>query len=124
MSLIDRIRLLRRVICDWFTVRIVGLYCLGVTESVPFFTRVELMVLNVSRYVTRSVPFGVRRARFVFRLVEGVEVVRGVHLVINLAVVISCSMPFCQLVHALLMRRRAVGVRGISSASCGLGMDF
>ena len=94
--------------CDCFTVRIVGLYCLGMTESVPFFARVELMVLNVSR--------------FVFRLVEGVEVVRGVHLVINLAVVISCSMPFCLLVHALLMRRRAVGVRGISSASCGLGM--
>ena len=60
--------------CGWLTVRIVALYCFSVTKSIPCFARVELMVLNVARYVTRSVPCGGWQARFVCRLVVGVEV--------------------------------------------------
>ena len=72
------------------------------------------MVLNLARCVTRTVPCGGRWASFDCRLVEVVEVVCGLRLGTNLAVVIICSMSFCQLAHALLMRRREVGVRGIS----------
>ena len=116
--------LLRRVICSWLTVRIVGLHCLSVTESFPCFARVKLMVLNMARYVTHSAPCGGRHARFDCRLVEVVELLCGLRMDTNLAVVIICSMPICQLAHALLMRRREVGVRGISLASYGLGMIF
>ena len=109
---------------DWLTVRMVRVHCLSVTDNVPCFARVELRVLNMARYVTRVDPCGGRHACFVFLLMVGFACVRGVCLVTNLAVVIICSMPICQLAHALLMRRHAVVVRGVSSASCGLGMRF
>lgn len=56
ISLIVCIILLRRAICCWLTLRIMGLLCLSVMDSVPCFTRVELMVLNISLFVTRSIP--------------------------------------------------------------------
>ena len=82
------------------------------------------MVLNVLRYVTYSIPCCVRRARFVFRLVEGVKDVRVLRMVTSLAMIVIYSISICQLAHALLMRWRAVGVRGIGSATCGLGIAF
>ena len=110
--------------CGWLTVRIMGLHCFSVTESVQCFSRVELIVLNVARYVTHAFPCGGRHARFVCRLVVGLAVVSGLRLVTNLAVVIICSMLSCQLAHALLMSQCEVVVRGVRSASCGLGMRF
>ena len=100
------------------------MHCFSVTESIPCFARVELMVINVVRYVTRSIPCGGRHARFVCRLVVGVEGLGWLRLVTSLTVVIICSMPSCQLAHALLMSRYEVVVRDVRSASCGLGMAF
>ena len=68
---------LRRAIYGWLTEHIVGLLCLSVMDKMPCFSRVDLIVLKVSRYVTRSFPCFVLCARLVFRLFKGVSLSVG-----------------------------------------------
>ena len=85
------------------------------------------MVVNVSRYVTVS-SSGFSGGGFVIgfalglgRVPERDGPVRGLCIVTSLDVLIICSMPSFQLVQALLMRRRASGVRGIKVTCCAVG---
>ena len=98
--------------------------CFSVTESVPCFARVKLIVLKVARCVTHSVSYGWGYACFVCLLVVGFKVVSILRLVTNLLVVVNYSIPSCQLAYALLMSRREAGVCGLRSVSYGLGMFF
>ena len=105
-----------------FIVKMVGLLYFSVFERMPCFASVELIILNVSRYVMRSVFRCVRCARLDWRLVAVCLVGFGVRTVTSLAMAIIYSMPHFQLALTLLMRRRAVGVRGIRSSSFGGGV--
>ena len=80
-------------------------------------------MLNVSLYVTWSPSCGARDVfcRLRFFVAEWDGVVRGLCVVTSLAVVMSCSMPSFQLAQALLMSRRAAGVRGMSVSGEGRG---
>lgn len=110
------------MICGRFIVKMAGLLCFSVFERMPCFASVELIILNVSQYMMRSVSRWFRCARLDWRLVEVCLFGFGVRIVTSLAVVIICSMPRYQMALALLMRRRAAGVHGIRSSSFGGGV--
>ena len=77
--------------------KMVGLLCFRVLSSILCVARVELIILKVSRYVTRSLSRVVRFARLDARLEGGCCFGFGVRIVTSLAVFIICSIPFCQL---------------------------
>ena len=86
------------------------------------------MVANVSRCVTGlssvfdGVSFLIGFALSLVRVPGRDGPVRGLCIVTNLDVLIICLIPSFQLVHALLMKRRALGVRGIRVSSIGGGI--
>ena len=86
------------------------------------------MVANVSRYVTGlssgfgGVGFLIGFALSLVRVPGRDGPVRGLCIVTNLDVLIICSIPSFQLIHDMLMRRRASGVRGIRVSSVGGGI--
>ena len=62
--------LLRRVICGRLMLNITGLLYLRFVSMIAYFANVDFIVLNVSRYVIRSLSNYVLRAYLTFRLVN------------------------------------------------------
>ena len=117
--------LLRRAICGWPTVRIVGLLCLSVTNKVPYSLGWSwwCWICHNMWHDLSPVAFCVHVLFSVWLEGGGGDMVEcGLRTMINLAVIIICSIPRCQLAHTLLMRYHDVGVRGMSSVTGGLGI--
>ena len=104
-------------------VKMVGLLSFRVLDRMLCINKVELIILKVSRYVTRSVSHCVRCARLDLRLVCVCLFGFGVRTVTSLALAIIFSISLCQLALVLLMRQRERGVRRIRSSAWYVRVD-